>query len=165
MKYLSLSDDYAELGRAWNRYMEYLESMRGILPAEVIEFAASVWHYHPEDHRSLHDAWVESLCIRETASTGDANCRVSSIEIHLLGAYHDLTTTLVYEGVTGYSLGLDRAITGVTSGPVTHGHGDWLLDEITLSPNGRVLHEIAFDSGALWLIECATIRHQARAIQ
>ncbi len=36
------------------------------------------------------------------------------------------------------------------------GHGDWLIDEIRLSEQGLVLHEVVFD-GAHWLIECEDV--------
>jgi len=48
-------------------------------------------------------------------------------------------------------------------GPKTRsGHGDWLFDEIRLSENGFVLHEVLFSNDSLWLIEAKDISCQWR---
>ena len=46
---------------------------------------------------------------------------------------------------------------------VATGHGDWLSDEVTLSNNGFVLHEVEFRRGSRWLIECRDINWSWKA--
>lgn len=161
MEYLTPSTDYQELGQAWDRYQRYLRSVEHSLPPEVFQFASAEWHYDPSDHRSLHDSWVEALAIRELPASNGSRVRRVTIEVELLPPYHDGKTTLVYEDVTRY----DLMCGGVTSSPASPaaGHGDWVADEVRLSQNGSVLHEVLFSSGARWLIECATVRHTTTA--
>ena len=64
------------------------------------------------------------------------------IVARFLGAYHDGFVEIAYTNVTRHEL--------------TRGAGDWLYDEIRLSEDGAVLHEIEFDGGH-WLIECSDI--------
>lgn len=158
MKYLVNHGDYATIGRSWDDYMAYLQTVKTKLPSNVYEFATASWHYDPRDHRSLHDSWVERLSVREIAHAERNRARVLALEIELLAPYHDGSTTLVYETVTRYELLLPA---GATQGhrPVPQWHGDWNVDEIRLSAAGNVEHEILFSTGASWLIECATFSH------
>jgi len=153
MKFLTLSADPAANTVAWNSYREYLRSVRDRLPAAVAKFAGADWWYNPNDHRSLHDAWVESIRLDETALAA-SRVRPINIDVTLLGPYHDRRTTLSYRDVSQYALRLDQS-----SLDGAGGHGDWLIDEIRLSPAGGVIHEVEFSSGATWLIECATIQY------
>jgi len=63
----------------------------------------------------------------------------------LLGAYHDGHLELSYSGVRAYSL--------VAEIPEKPNIGDWLRDEVRLSGNRLVLHEIVFSTRSRWLIE------------
>jgi hypothetical protein len=71
MRFLTPSADYDEIGKNCQAYRAYLESVRGNLPPGVYEFAVADWHYDPAHHWTLHDPWVQSIAIRETAA--DAN--------------------------------------------------------------------------------------------
>jgi hypothetical protein len=60
---------------------------------------------------------------------------------------------IVYEKVHGYDfrfLDPERTIPG-------HAHGDWLLDEIRLTEDGHVEHEISFARNGIWQIKCGDI--------
>jgi hypothetical protein len=160
MEFLRAEGDYTQLGDAWARYRSYLESIRGQIPPEAYDFATAPWHYDPADHRSLHDAWVEEVTLREDlASEGEASRRLS-LGIRLLGPYHDGHTYLSYAYVSGYQLVLprDSSSVGALSRP-SGGHNDWLIDELRLSSSGTLLHEVVFSSGARWLIESEFIKH------
>jgi hypothetical protein len=155
MKFLDRSNDYDEIGRNWRAYRAYLESIRSQLPSRVFDFATGEWHYDPRDHRSLHDSWVKFVEIRET-TIDNGRDRMPSIVVGLLGPYHDGETTLSYRGVVSYELALSRR---TSSDPTTLAHGDLLVDEIGLSVEGNVTHELLFASGARWVVECSDIEY------
>src|SRR5215472_14389245 len=103
-----MSDDFAELGENWDRYTQYLQSVHDALPPEVAAFAGALWRYKPTDHRSCHDAWVESMQVREDVEgSSEAGGHVENSQAHrrinidvtLLGPYHDGHTTLSYRDV------------------------------------------------------------------
>lgn len=136
--------------RALARYREYLESIRDGLPRSAYEFASAPWHYDYNDHRCPHDSWVESIEIRERSSGARHEKREIEIAIQLLGTYQDGYLALSYPGVSSYSL------SNKDGSPKTS-HGDWLVDEIRLSENNLVLHEILFSSESRWTIESRDI--------
>jgi hypothetical protein len=138
----------------WQKYREYLESVREYMPRSAHEFATAPWHYDTADARSLHDSWVDFLTIREPAQGERREIRSLEIEIRLLGPYHNGKTVLVYRNVQSYSLNTPF---GLVSPPHEVGHGDWLCDEVRLSERNHVLHEIEFSRGSRWIIECADI--------
>jgi hypothetical protein len=142
-------NSYEEWQSGWSAYCAYLESVKGQLPQSAYEFATASWHYNFEDHRSPHDGWLEALEIREPALGERKEKRTLEIAARLFAAYHDGFIELNYSDVQNYSLA-----SGITHGS---GHGDWLYDEIRLSEQGRVLHEIEWSSGGLWLIECGDV--------
>jgi hypothetical protein len=67
-----------------------------------------------------------------------------------LAGFTTVTWTSITNRVCSYSLGKKSANAHVA-------HGDWLADEVSLSPNQHVLHEILFRSGARWMIESEDI--------
>ena len=73
------------------------------------------------------------------------------IKVQLLGAYHDGHIELRYSNVRGYSLASNMGILD---------HGDWLYDEIRLSVEGHVLHEVEWSKGGRWLIECGDVAYE-----
>ena len=141
-----------EWRHSWAAYRAYLESVKGQLPYSAYELATAPWHYDFSDHRSPHDGWLELLTIREPASGPRQQVRTVEIVARLLTAYHDGHIEIKYSSVETYSLAQ-----GVTAG---EGHGDWLYDEIRLSERGRVLHEIEWSRGGLWLIECGDVAYE-----
>ena len=88
----------------WREYFDYLESLRDRIPKSAFEFATAPWHYGGSQSRNLHDAWVNSLTIREPAQGENHDLRSLEIEVNLLGPYHDGITTLIYRDVKTYSL-------------------------------------------------------------
>ena len=129
-------------------YEEYLTSIKNRLPVSTFEFATADWHYDARDHRCPHDSWVESLTINEPASGERLQHRSLGISVRLLGAFHDGHILIDYTGVHAYSLERPKKLAG---------HGDWSVDEIRLSENGLVLHEVLFSSDTRWLIEAQDI--------
>ena len=117
------------------------------------EFAAAPWHYNYADHRCPHDSWVESVLIREPSSGSRKEVRDLEILVRLLGAYHDGHLELVYSGVRSYSLAGNKPEAQIW-------HGDWLADEVSLSTNQFVHHEVLFGGGARWRIESKDIQYR-----
>ena len=61
------------------------------MAANAYAFATAPWHYDPQDHRCLHDSWVDELAIYEGDDTG-SGARGADILVRLLGPHHDDTT-------------------------------------------------------------------------
>jgi hypothetical protein len=139
---------------AWKRYQHYLQAHKSKLPASAKEFALAEWHYNSHDHRCPHDAWLEEVSFREIADRNNSQHRILEIVIRLLGAYHDGYLKLIYKDVLSYNLDLPYRRKKT---PFPGKHGDWLVDEITFSPRGKVLHEIEWAENAIWMIECQDI--------
>jgi len=82
--------------------------------------------------------------------------RITTIRTRLLAAYHDGRIELFYPRVFSYQLQSPLCVRGL---------GDWLYDEFTLSPDGRIIHEIEWagfpdDEGSRWIIEATDIEFQ-----
>jgi len=41
-----------------------------------------------------------------------------------------------------------------------HSQGSWHIDEISFSSNGLIIHEIEWDKGGHWIIECNDIEYR-----
>jgi hypothetical protein len=139
---------------AFQKYRRYLESVRDRMPPNAFEFAFAPWHFDSDDHRCPHDTWVESLTIKENASGSRSQYRNIQIDLRLLGAFHDGHLELSYKEVKKYELITPSEF---EMPPYNVGHGDWLADEVRLSDEGLVIHEIEFARGSRWLIECRDI--------
>lgn len=141
----------------WTRYSRYVESIRDQLPSHVFAFASDSRHFDISSHSSLHDAWLDSLIVREVARGERQEIRRMEVAITLLGPFHDRWIRLHYNGVTRYTF----------SAPPRYGepryehtaHGDLLTHEIRLGENGLLIHELLFEREATFLIECSDIRH------
>jgi hypothetical protein len=146
----------------WTRYSRYVESIRDQLPSHVFAFASDSRHFDISSHSSLHDAWLESLTVREAASGERQEIRTMEVAISLLGPFHDRRIHLHYTGVTRYTF----------SAPPQYGepryehtaHGDLLTHEVRLGQNGLLIHELLFEREATFLIECSDIRHSEERI-
>jgi hypothetical protein len=93
---------------------------------------------------------VDAVTIADPATGDRHQHRHIDIYVRLLGAYHDGHIELTYSNVRSYSL----------VGSHHNGHDDWLRDEVRLSEQGLVFHEIRFDSGSRWSIECVDIHYK-----
>lgn len=97
------------------------------------------WYSFPEDHRSPHDAWVESIAISESSSGERHAKRGLEIHLRLLGAYHDGTIEFTYKGVQNYEI---RAMHDPA------GHGDWLKDEGDVQRHNTLKHRVTLTNGS-----------------
>jgi hypothetical protein len=130
-------------------YGEYLENVKGDLPESAFRFASAPWHYQFQERHCPHDGWVEHLKIWESASGDRKQHSQTQIELCLLGAFHDAHLELNYKDVRSY------ALCAQPHAARKMGHGYWLIDEVRLSENNLVLHEILFRNRSRWLIEAS----------
>jgi hypothetical protein len=136
---------------AFARYRDHLASSRDSFPPSAYALATSDWYFNPSDHRCPHDAWLESLSMTEPASGTTREIRRVSMRIRLLGAYHDGYIELLYPRVFGYRFNVDDG---------EGGHRDWRYDELRLSDDGHVIHEIEWcgpHQVGSWLIEASDV--------
>ena len=149
-------------GIDFDAYLAYLATVRDRLPAHVAAFAADSRHYSLTDHESLHDAWLESVVVREDARGTRREVRSTAVEIALLGPFHDRTHVLRYAGVRRYEF---------AGSAVATGHGDLYVHEVRLARDGvSIEHELLFQAppggaASRLLIECADLTHEMILIQ
>ena len=141
----------------WKKYKHYLLNIKHKLRPATREFALAEWHYDTSDPRCLHDAWLESVTLQESAISDDLQDRRQVIVIRLLGAYHDGHIELTYHEVSSYTF--DQPYRWVQEGMVNRCHGDWLVDEVRLSDNGKIIHEIEWENRGHWIVECGDIKY------
>ncbi|MGJ7903163.1 hypothetical protein [Lysobacter sp. 1R34A] len=132
----------------WQKYQEYLASISSSLPESVLSYALADWHYDHMDHRPPHDSWLQKVEVIESAGNGERGPKGARMILTLLGAYHDGIIEIEYFGIHSYAMHRGSAI-----------FGDWLYDEVRLSDEGNVLHEVEFDKGSL-LVVCQDFIHK-----
>lgn len=168
--YRDIPEEKSELSldewkKCWQTYRAYLESVKDILPKSAYEFATAEWHYNFSDHKALHDGWLEELIVREPATGERKQHRSLEIFVRLLAAYHDGHIELTYKNVQSYSF-IRQTVTSSSERQAASSlnHGDWLNDEIRVSENGFVLHEIVWVNGD-WLIECEDVFYEWKPLE
>lgn len=159
------NDSLEEFKIAYKAYNEYLESIKDKVPKEAYEFATATTKQSnpyiqanpigPRSRLDLHDAWLESMTMSEPSHGDRSQYRSIDITLKLLGPYHDGHIEIVYKNVKSYSM-----IATLISWEAGEGHGDWMYDEIRLSEQGNVLHEIEWSRGSDWLIEFKDFAYQ-----
>jgi hypothetical protein len=155
------SDDPQTSIQQFERYFDYLASIRDHLPKGVYEYAVAPWHYNfgLGDPRCPHDAWVESITLKEVAQGHNQAVRELEMSVRLLNAQHTGYILFTYNGVTSYQLNMKDVSTSVLPLSPNRGHHDWLIDEIRLSGSGLVVHEVIFALGSHWVIECRELSY------
>lgn len=143
-------------------YSTYIASVRHKLPPHVHSFASDPRYFYPTSPSSLHDAWLETIVVREAASGKRHEVRQMEIALTLLGPCHDRRIHLHYTGVTRYSLAAPPRYGEARYEDVAH--GDLITHEIRLGHDGLLIHELLFETDATFLIECSDIRHSEESI-
>jgi hypothetical protein len=141
----------ANHGWVLDDYLQYLAENAAAFPSGARSFATAHWHFDVKHHQCPHDSWLEEFSIREVASSRRREVRSLGIIAKFLGAYHDGYFNLQYEGVSSYSLKLD-AVKG------SGGHGDWIIDEITMSDTHFIHHEILLSEATL-SVDCTDLQY------
>lgn len=158
----SSSTEPEEIQKGFDDYAKYLASVADRFPANALAFARAEWHYQTSDPRCPHDAWLETLEVAEKSLQPGGSQRIITITATFLGAYHDGTFTLSYSNVSHYrfdkpSNASHKFLSGLK------GHSDWLIDEMSLTDDGHVLHEIDFGSLATWSVCCEDVSYSWNA--
>jgi hypothetical protein len=96
------------------------------------------------------------LEISEPANGERSERRATAISIKLFGAYHDGHMVFRYVGVKKYFL---------EARSCERGMGDWLHDEMSVSPSGTFVHDITWaglgaDGSSRWLIEADDVTYE-----
>ena len=149
-------------GIDFTRYFPYITSLRDLIPAHVYSFASDSRYFDLTSHSSLHDSWLESLTIREVASGERREIRRAEITITLLAPFHDRLIHLYYSGVAHYSFAAPPHSKQVKFDRTAH--GDLYTHEVRLGDDGLLIHELLFENGSTFLIECSDIRHSEEMI-
>jgi hypothetical protein len=132
----------------WATYEKDVAQIAHELPAKAREFALADWHCNPEDHRCLHDSWIESIVVEEKSSGDPKQYRSVDILVFLLGAYHDRRLALKFRSVRQYSI--DRFILDPTGNrQELVGHGDVMEDAIELSDSGYITYSLRLEFGSI----------------
>ena len=152
------SDEPDKVRKGFDDYAEYLASVAGRFPVGALEFAQADWHYDTTDPRCPHDSWLETLEIKEKSIEPSGSQRIVAITATFLGAYHDGTFTLSYSNVSHYCFDKPSNVSHKFLN-LLKGHSDWLIDEMRLTDDGLVLHEIQFGSEAKWSICCEDVSY------
>lgn len=142
-------------------YRKYLLSIREKLPQSAFDFAISDWHYDRRDHKCPQTSWVQSLEILERNVPQTSEFTIDII-INLLNRYEDGEIKIIYSGVRYYYLEkapLVGVLAKVAKEPTTY-HGDWVMDEIYLSEENLIVHEIELAFEARWKIHCKDIEYK-----
>ena len=137
-------------GIDFTSYLSYVESIQDRLPPHIYVFASDPRHFDLSSPSSLHDAWLETLSVREVATGMRNEIRKTEISLTLLGPAHDRRIHLSYTGVTGYSFTMPFQSVA---------HGDLLTHEIRLGVGKSYIHEIQFQNESTLLIEYGDMKH------
>jgi hypothetical protein len=134
----------------WEAYCHYIEAIRPQLPSALAESASALWRYNALDHRSFHDAIVESIVFLVVYDPeGNAH---THLELTLLGAYNDVQTRISYKDVKGWNMPFLPA-----------SQLDWNLDEFALDQE-CLIHRIRWVSGTIWEIAFRDIEIHQKSI-
>ena len=139
-------EDFASLIEAYSKYREYLKTNKHRFAKGAYALASAEWRNSRDDHRSLHDAWLESFTVNLDY---DNNSEVE-VTIVLLGPFHDGLTVIEYSKVL---------CVNVDGWHDPSDLGDLVRDEVRLSDKGNVIHEIQWAGGCRWMIEAADLHH------
>lgn len=141
------------------RYFEYLDKIGNKLPQNARNFAFFEGHYDITHPQCPHDSWVEFVNVHEISQGKRNEIRHIEINAKFLDARHEGFFEITYKNVQSYNMSLASSVKAVPYdyAPAKIGHGDWIVDEITINPSGHVLHEIEFSDSAVWKILCNDI--------
>jgi hypothetical protein len=135
-------------GIQYGRYVSYLKSVKGKIPAHVYEFAISEKHFTLNSPNSLHDSWLETAQIKEVNCDGQSvERRRIDAQLVFLGQTHDRRIILDYTDISYYVFHApDRRGDARFENVVAH--GNCFTHEITLGHANTLIHEFLFEREA-----------------
>lgn len=150
-------------GIDFSSYLDYLLTIRTRMPEHIYAFASDPRNFDLTASSSLHDAWLESLNVREQASGSRNEVRRLEVSLCLLGPYHDRLIHLSYSGVERY---LFDAPNRAGDARFDHtAHGDLYTHEIRLVRDGVFVHEFVFERGGTLLVEFSGFSHREEMLK
>ncbi|MCB1621086.1 MAG: hypothetical protein KDI44_10130 [Thiothrix sp.] len=150
-------NDIEAIREANKRYKKYLLSNKNMMPKNAYEFAVAQWRGNPNDPKGIYDGWLDSVIIEDLKEKVDSDCRIVNkniinIRINILNAFHNRSIEINYFNVKKYILSNNY-----------ESHGDLLRDEVRLSEENNVIHEIEWGVDDRWFIECTDISYDSTA--
>ncbi|MGH8620042.1 MAG: hypothetical protein ACREUW_20310 [Burkholderiales bacterium] len=146
----------------FDRYLNYLQTIRDRLPAAVYRFASDSANFDLSSHCSLHDAWLEHFNITEPAEGARNELRRIDIKSSYLGPFHDKRILINYIDVIGYSIQTPSTFLGPPS--YRTGHGDLITHEIRLDDDNRLEHELCFSRGSVITVCFKGFAHEVQDV-
>lgn len=133
----------------YHRYMAYLQENKADFPPSAFTLASSEWYHNFNNHHAPHDGWLERAEFIEVGIGERWENRTLALRIRLLASYHDAYIEFYYPQVFSYKFQAPH---------VVKGHTDWRYDELRLSENKHLIHEIEWRGGfdtpeTRWMIE------------
>lgn len=144
-----------ENGYILDEYLNYLREEGKKLPTGAHQFAFQDGHYDIQHHDCPHDSWLEDLVVKELSSGERRHKRRIQIVAKFLGSFQDGYFELTYADVTSYSLNFELD----QGRKLNRGHGDWMIDEVTMIGANTVCHEIEFRDVGTWKILCSDLHY------
>jgi hypothetical protein len=125
----------------FDKYFEYLETIKALMPAELMQFAVDRRRYQLNGDHTLHDSWLKDFNVKKEYNPN--NQSTTSVQLQLLQAKHLAVICLNYGGVTEITCSLtpDRWV----NRPV-----DLLVHEFIHLEGSTFKHSIQFDR-SVWL--------------
>jgi hypothetical protein len=134
--------DLSSEATSYQQYLQYLDSVKQKLLPSAYEYGAASWHYDLSHPKCIHDAWLRTLAIEEICAETPQSSNISAT---FLNAFEDRLLSFSYRDVVHYKLS--------TPGKI-QAHGEVYFDEVRLSDQMNVVHEILFMNDIRWVIEC-----------
>jgi hypothetical protein len=79
------------------------------------------------------------------------------VQAILVSRYHPGTRVLTYSNVVAFQFKLLKAAVWPPFLPGCL--GDWIVDEVTISDTGLIVHEVLYSNGGVWRVECETFSY------
>lgn len=128
-----------------SEYQEYIKTRISEFPKGAQSFLAASSYFDFDDEKCPHDAWIENINITEQ-KLQDCSREVN-IYLKILGNKHNGFIHIDYLNVTSYLCDFfgDKSVT-------KKWHGDWIVDEMLILPNGKLQHEIYLRAARLLIV-------------
>jgi hypothetical protein len=131
----------------YDKYFKYIDEIKDKLPLEIYLFASDKDRYDLSNRKSLHDSWITSLSVDYNDVPEDKDQFATTVNLELLGAYHDRKFILSYDNVYQYSIVKIHTKSRLR-------RDDLLIHEIRISDQGYLEHTIQFDGGLTFFVSC-----------
>lgn len=140
---------------SYDKYFQYLESVRSDLGEKLYLFASNPDRHDLRSKESLHDSWVKTLFVKSFYETLTNDLTKPDVELVLIGPYHDRTHVLSYFKVKKCTLDFEFCNDGRKR--------DLLYHELRYE-KGFLEHEIVFDGDMVIEVVCEDMTHAEQRV-